>query len=224
MHYRKAIQFIDKGHAQTLVFLPGWALDTRIFDTIESPFNRLYLNDICSASLISDLKQAFHINAIKPAHFIGFSMGAFRCLDIFKQSPGLIRSVTLIGLNTGYKKTDIALIRRLLIENIQGYLRSFYQACFHEKSEFRSFYTRLGKEFCNTLELKTLLSELDYLDAASVRLEDLVQMPNLTLIHGKYDRIAPLKNMSLIYKACTSVQLPPTGHIEAITRIPDAIP
>jgi pimeloyl-ACP methyl ester carboxylesterase len=219
MSYRKAAHFIDRGHEHTTIFLPGWALDTRIFDSVYSPYNCLFFNDICSPTFIQDIDDACVKYNIKFAHFIGFSMGAFRCIDIFKHHPKYVASATLIGLNSAYEHADIARIRTALKDNKAGYLTSFYHACCHTKEEFRHVYKTLGKDLCETLDLESLLGGLDYLESCTLSYTDLCDIPNLLLIHGEYDDIAPLHRLTNIYSRFPSVVSPPTGHIGAIISL-----
>ena len=65
-------KYVNKGYRDSIVFIPGWASDYRIFSNLDLDFNYLLPVEFYPFSFEKDLKEALEKNSIKKNSRIGF--------------------------------------------------------------------------------------------------------------------------------------------------------
>lgn len=205
---------LETGSGTTIVYLHGWGMDSRIFESFETKCPVLSCEIGHPNTLVDDLADLVEKRQLGPLHLIGFSMGACLSVAFAKQYPHLVNSLTLIALGTRYDKPVIDDIRGHIKHNVSAYLRSFYKGCFTDPQAFRTFYSSVGKEMASSVSLEALDYGLNYLESVSISSSDLPETRPIHLFHGDKDIIAPAANIStLSLKQNSHVQiLPDCGH------------
>ncbi|RAP33798.1 hypothetical protein DID77_02490, partial [Candidatus Marinamargulisbacteria bacterium SCGC AG-439-L15] len=100
-----SIERINQGYEEDALFIPGWATDTRIFNTEKWPVNP-YLSPPCYQKTKSDLAE-FLKSRPKKIHLIGFSMGSFIASELALLYPNKIKKLHLISSRYQYPQKDI---------------------------------------------------------------------------------------------------------------------
>lgn len=197
---RSEFKFIDRRHKNTMLLVPGWATDYRVFGLLDVPFNYLVPEKFSPFNFEGPLLDALEDAAIKRISIFGWSMGAFVAADLAVRHGEKIDDITIVGARPKYDEGTIGNIRAYLKRNKKGYLYKFYSDCFSEteKELWSLFKTTLLKTYVKEMDSDTLMEGLDYLTAAEFKLDSLVDL-NLTFIHGSLDKIAPIGE-SLAFK------------------------
>jgi pimeloyl-ACP methyl ester carboxylesterase len=108
-----ALEYVEAGHGEPLVFVHGSASDYRTWRLQQDhlarrfrviTFSRRYHwpnepiqegADYAMAEHIADLRALLHALDAAPAHLVGHSYGAFVCLLLAQQDPHLVRTLVL---------------------------------------------------------------------------------------------------------------------------------
>ncbi len=190
-------EFRDRNRSETLVLLPGWATDCRIFDRLDLDCNtavplRWPLND-----LESSLLEWLDANGISRVSILGWSLGGFLAADFAGRNPARINRLILIGMRKSYPAGQIAFVRGMLKRNPRAYLSRFYADCFspQEREQYRAFKESLRDEYLSRFSLEDLVSSLDLLAVCELNPAGLSSLPNVCFIHGIRDGIAPVDEM-----------------------------
>lgn len=217
MSYDTTVEITHNGCEQWLVHVPGWALDGRIFSPVTRTYNVITFHRVNPFTFSDELMRIMKEQSIAQVMMMGFSMGAFLALDFHRAFPDKVNALVLIGLSTGYPAEGIADIRRYLSENPTGYIRSFYQACFSDKSAFKTFLRDLGSDTIRHQNLPHLLDGLDYLETVSLHASQLDTLPVRAYYHGREDRIAEWESLATQLPSSWPVTLwPQSGHLESL--------
>lgn len=184
-------EYMDRGHARTLVLVPGWGFDVRIFKSLDLNFNYLLVHRIDTERFNADLIRELGHTGIKKVSLFGWSMGGFLSLNFLKEYKGVVREVFLISMRKKFPREQIDSQRAMLIEDQRLYLTRFYRNCFMgHKHAFEWFKEHLLSSYMEIFDLASLLKGLDYLAEQELDTVLLNEYP-VWLIHGKRDRIAP---------------------------------
>ncbi|MFA5143217.1 MAG: alpha/beta hydrolase [Candidatus Omnitrophota bacterium] len=190
-------KLIHRGFEETILLLPGWAADHRIFGPLGLGFNyllptRLFMPDFENALLESLAKES-----LKTILILGSSMGGFLAADFAARHPECVKHLTLVGMRKRYDQDGIEKIKGYLTANRTGYLYKFYHACFSPgEGEYLAIFKKgLMKSYLKELSTDELLAGLDYLAGARLDLKAL-QNIKARFIHGGGDRIAPVEEMA----------------------------
>ena len=68
--------------------------------------------DLSSDGTVAGMAARARASAEEPLHLVGFSLGAIVALEIWRQDPGSVRTLTVIGLNPAADAPDRAETRR----------------------------------------------------------------------------------------------------------------
>jgi len=189
-------KYIERGKEKTIILVPGWATDYRIFDTLDLDFNYIIPVDFHPSSFEKALLVILKDTKLKKVSFLGWSLGGFLAADFASKHPEVTDELILIGIRRKYKKEEIEKARTLLERSKIGYLYKFYSACLPKGSESGIFDKSLFKSYQEELELDYLLESLDYLEKSEINPETLKRFKKIKIIHGEKDTIAPIREVA----------------------------
>jgi pimeloyl-ACP methyl ester carboxylesterase len=185
--------FPRRGFAETLLLLPGWATDHRIFRPLDLEFNYLSAVSLSPRDFQEGLLAALRRHRLDRIAVLGWSLGGYLGLEFARAHPQQVMEGALfaVGMRERYEAELIEATRERLARNKAAYLRRFYEACFSPgEREARDWFEReLRESYLDQMELEPLLAGLDYLASASLA------GAKARFIHGRQDRIAPVRQM-----------------------------
>ncbi|MBW2646651.1 MAG: alpha/beta hydrolase [Deltaproteobacteria bacterium] len=188
-------KYQNRGYERTLVLVPGWGFDARIFEPLDLDFNYLISQGIDIERFNEDLIHVLARYNIKEVSMLGWSMGGFLALNFLKEYGQAVREIFLVSMRKRFPKEQIDAQKAMLIEDRKLYLTQFYRNCFlGNKRAFKWFNERLFSSYVEIFDLESLLKGLDYL--AQQELEPaLPDKHAVRLVHGKKDGIAPYSEL-----------------------------
>ena len=208
----------DRGFRETLLLIPGWATDHRIFAPLDLEFNYLVPTSFSPRDFQARLLDALRRHRLGRVAVLGWSLGGYLGLEFAAGHPDRMieGAVFAVGMREQYGREAVEAVRERLARSRAAYLRRFYEACFsREETEARAWFEReLLASYLERMELSRLLEGLDYLAGASLSKESLGRI-KITFIHGREDRIAPVAPMLGIHErlpAANLVCLEAAGH------------
>lgn len=202
------LKFQDRGYRESLLLVPGWGFDARIFQPLDLPYNYVYF----TSPDMSLLKSALLELDCEPMPMLGWSQGGV-ALARFAQCHGeRIKRLILVGIRPVYPKTGLDEIRSFLLRSQATYMKRFYKACL-DQSQWTWFKQTLQADYLARFDLEDLIFGLDWLAHVCVDTDALKQVPDVVLIHGSADQVAPVAEARTLAQA-----LPEARYVE----IPDA--
>jgi len=216
-------KFIDRNHEESLILIPGWAFDYRIFDTLDLKYNYFIFNSNSMNDFESELKNIIEKNNLKKISLFGWSQGAFLACDFAGKNPGLIEEVILVGAKQKYEKEGLDNIKKYILKIKRAYLYKFYVECFcrNEKDYFKWFKKNLLKGYLANMDSEDLINTLDWISQKQIKPEYLNEIKKITFIHGEDDRIAPVNEMIVLkekIKQAKFIIFENTGHIPFLRK------
>lgn len=193
----KGFRVIDRGFRETLLLVPGWATDYRIFEPLDLDFNYLVPAEFSLPGFEEMLLESLKKESPEGVSILGWSMGGFLAAGFAAKYPQLVKSLTLAGMRRSYDREGIEKVKGYIISNKDGYLYKFYHQCFSpaEKKKRALFKKGLMKEYFKNFTTEELLSGLDYLGGAVLD-EKALNNVGARFIHGSDDAIAPVEGLS----------------------------
>jgi len=192
------------GSNDTIILIPGWATDFRIFKAVES-------------SKIFRQKPADKIS------LLGWSLGGFMAAEFASEHPDTIDELILVSIRIRYDPARLADIKRLLMKDKKAYLYKFYLESFSgaDKEGLAWFKKNLLKSYLQDMKTEDLMRGLDYLSQASIDPERLRRVERIRIFHGTKDTIAPLKEAEEIGSRLPQTKFIPiagAGHCPFLNR------
>lgn len=186
-------KLVNRGFKDTLLLVPGWATDHRIFGRLNLDFNYLMPVDIEPFDFNKGLIEKMVCEKIDNISILGWSLGAFLAAGFISAYPGKAAKIFFVGARRKYGKEELEIARVNIIKNRKAYLYKFYGDFFSntEDEARRWFKGFLLKSYLNDMSEEILLDGLDYLSVADMDGAGLEKMP-VKFIHGREDKIAPL--------------------------------
>lgn len=187
-------KFVDRGFKESILLIPGWATDERIFEKLDIPFNYLLSKDALPGKfeeLSNDLPEEMKKSGIS---VLGWSIGGFIAADLVSKYPSIFNEVILVSIRRRYDENGIEYIKNYLKRNTRAYLRRFYDSLFSktEKEHNEWFKEGLLKEYLGDPDSLHLFEGLNYLTNRELKVS-LLGGSNIIFVHGEDDRIAPLE-------------------------------
>jgi len=221
---KSGFNFRDRGFKHTLVLIPGWATDYRIFDGLKLDYNylletRLYPSDFNQA-LLNQLDQL----KIGKVSVFGFSLGGFLGSEFAAKFPERISELILLGMRKCYEPKILEDIKYEIQKNSRPWLYKFYANCFSQADTqgLRWFRKNLLKEYTHNLSLNELIWGLDYLSSHAITPGSLAKIKNIRIFHGSEDLIAPISE-ALEIKAdlpqAKFIYLAGAGHLSFLNPV-----
>jgi pimeloyl-ACP methyl ester carboxylesterase len=208
----------DSGVGQSLVIVPGWGFDGRVFAELDWPCEwRVADGD----SILNPTDRVEHVVGglqTERVSLLGWSMGGFAVCAFAGRHPELVDEVILVGMRRKYDKGELAEMRRNLEKNRAACLRQFYRRCFakEEMARYQWFKGTLLEHYLETLSAERLVRELDWLGQAEMRPEDLGGIETIRFVHGTSDAIAPIEEAMELVDSIPQGRLitfEQTGHL-----------
>ena len=209
-------KYLDRGQQKTIVLIPGWATDYRIFDSLNLKFNYLLPLDFSPPTFENNILNALREQGIGKVSLLGWSLGGFLAAEFATKYPDLVEELILVSIRKKYKQEEIAGIGELLKKSKKGYLYKFYGQCFFKQENLNWFKKNLFKAYCQRFDLDYLLKTLDYLEKAKINTQGLSGIERIKIIHGERDRIAPIDEAREVQENIAGSQfltIKDSGHI-----------
>lgn len=188
-----AYKYVERGYRDSIVLIPGWASDYRIFATLDLRFNYLIPVEFSPFTFEKNLIAFLKENKIEKISLFGHSMGGFVAKEFASKYKDFVSELILISIRKRYEASGLEKIRRHLKKNKRGYLYKFYSQCFSNKEDMSWFKKNLLETYCKQLDLDYLLKTLDYLEKSEIKVDTLSNIKKITIIHGRRDQIAPIQ-------------------------------
>jgi len=217
---RTRFSLVDRNCRTTVVLMPGWATDHRIFDPLDIPGNHLLPLEYSPFTFEKGLMEALAGNGIGKISLFGWSLGAFLAAEFAGRHPEMIDELFLISIRKRYRDTELKTVKAHIEKKKEGFLYKFYSQCFYDKNRFRSL-AGFFKEYSRELTLSDLLESLEYLANAEVNTALLKSIPNITILHGAYDTVAPIEEASGVAKEVPHARFIPVenaGHMPFLEK------
>jgi pimeloyl-ACP methyl ester carboxylesterase len=209
------------GAKDTMLLIPGWATDYRIFNALNINYNYLLPVEFSPSIFCEDLLAAMEANGIKKISVLGWSMGGFIACDILSKYRDRVNEVIFVGVRRRYEKANNEKIKILLIKDRKAFLYKFYNDCISVDSEaYKWFRAYLLKDYLESMKLDYLLDELDYLSEHQIEPKYLEGV-KVTFVHGRKDRIAPIEEAMVLKEALPQarfISIEDAGHIPFFTQ------
>ncbi len=215
-------KLFDRGRKETVLLIPGWAADYRIFDSLDLDANYLAPVIFSPFDFEKNFIEAMDRYGIDRISVIGWSMGGFIGSDLLSKCKDRITDITFVSVRKGYSKEEIEATKSYLNKNRTAFLYRFYNDCFsgEEREELSAFKTGLMKSYLNEMSMDTLLEGLRYLSKSRIRPQSLTGI-KVKFIHGSEDKIAPIKDVLELKDECPDIRLitvKGAGHIPFLKK------
>ncbi|MFC1676214.1 alpha/beta fold hydrolase [Planctomycetota bacterium] len=211
-------EYVEREQEQTLVFIPGWAFDCRIFAGLDLPYNYLFYNGQSIGNFEGQLQETIIARNIQNLSLFGWSQGAFAACNFASKNPDIVNEVILSGVKKKYEKEGLEKIKNYLSKNAHLYLSRFYKQCFckSEKEHYEWFRDVFLKDYMNQFSPKLLAENLDWMNKMSIEPKQLMNLKQITILHGETDAIAPVEEAIEIANSlpgCRFISFEQTGHL-----------
>lgn len=214
---KSEFKFLERGLKETLVLLPGWGTDYRIFKALDLNYNYLLATRVSPFNFLTALREQLEKERISRVSVFGFSLGGFLAAEFAAKYPAKISELILTGVRRCYEPKILAESKRELCKNRKAWLYKFYLNCFSrlDTESLSWFKKHLLKEYLENLDQKELIDGLDYLGSHWLQPETLTRIGKIRIFHGSEDRIASLKEALEIKSELPQakfISLPGLGH------------
>lgn len=211
-----SLKYIERGEKGTAVLIPGWASDYRIFASLDIKFNYLLPLGFSPLHFEKSLLRALRRYKIAKISLLGWSLGGFWAAEFAAKYTDLIDELILVSIRKRYRAPELARIESRLRKNKKQCLYEFYSRCFYSQDRLHWFRKNLLKSYCRELDLDYLSATLDYLKDRKINPQALRGIMKIKIIHGEFDRIAPLVEAIDIKNSLPRakfIRLRRTGHM-----------
>jgi Predicted hydrolases or acyltransferases (alpha/beta hydrolase superfamily) len=176
----------------SMVLLPGWATDGRIFEGVLPGVTAVTTGPLRPDRFTTRLASFLDRAARGPVTVVGWSLGGFLAAEFAREYPDRVRRVVLVGIRREYPEGDVAAVLRSLSADPAGCLSGFYAQCFYpsQMPAYRRFRAGLQAAYLREMDGVALREGLSYLASARLSGETLPVCP-VAIVHGEKDVIAP---------------------------------
>ncbi len=215
---RSKFKFLDRGFEETLVCLPGWAADERIFSRLSLNYNYLFATYFSPFEFTKQLYDYLYKLSAGKVSFLGYSLGGFLAADFAQSHPEMVNELILLSIRKSYDTKVIQAIKEKLVKNQRAFLYRFYLDCFSpaDREGLNWFKAHLLKDYLEVMRLEDLLTGLNYLEEARINPSLLTSIEKISIFHGEDDVIAPLEEARFLkteLKQAQFIPLPKLGHL-----------
>ena len=212
-----------RGFKKTIVLIPGWASDYRIFNTLDLNYNYLLPIEYYPFNFVKELRGALDRESIDKISLFGWSMGGFLASDFASQNPDRVDNLILLSVQEKFKPHLLQDIKLKLKKNKRAFLHKLYFNYFSpsNKEGLSWFKQRLLMRYIDELKLEDLLCGLDYLSKTQINPETLAGIKRIIIFHGENDKIAPLSGAQQLKAELPQAEficLSGTGHIPFLNQ------
>ena len=177
----------------SMVLLPGWATDGRVFDGIFPGVAAVTTGPLRPEGFSRRLAAFLDRTARGQVTVVGWSLGGFLAAEFAREYPDRVRRVVLVGIRREYPEGDVAGVLRSLSADPGSCLSGFYAQCFYpsQMPAYRRFRSGLQAAYLREMDGGALREGLSYLASARLCGETLPACP-VAIVHGEKDVVAPL--------------------------------
>ncbi|MBE0605191.1 MAG: alpha/beta hydrolase [Deltaproteobacteria bacterium] len=187
-------EFVVVGEGDpSVVLLPGWATDGRIFEGILPGVTAVTTGALRPEGFPRRLASFLDRSVRGPVTVVGWSLGGFLAAEFAREHRDRVRRVVLVGIRRAYPEGEVAAALRSLSTVPGGYLSGFYARCFYpsQMPAYRRFRSGLQPAYLREMDPGVLRDGLSYLANARLSGEALPACP-VAIVHGEDDVVAPL--------------------------------
>jgi pimeloyl-[acyl-carrier protein] methyl ester esterase len=184
---------VDGEGDPSMVLLPGWATDGRIFEGVLPGVTAVTTGPLRPEGFSRRLAAFLGRAARGPVTVVGWSLGGFLAAEFAREYPDRVRRVVLVGIRREYPEGDVAGVLRSLSSDPGACLTAFYAQCFFpsQMPAYRRFRAGLQAAYLRESDGGALREGLSYLAGARLSGETLPACP-VAIVHGEKDVVAPL--------------------------------
>jgi pimeloyl-ACP methyl ester carboxylesterase len=200
----------------SMVLLPGWATDGRIFEGVLPGVTAVRTGPLRPEGFSRRLAAFLDRTARGPVTVVGWSLGGFLAAEFAREHPDRVRRVVLVGIRREYPEGDVEAVLRSLSADPGGCLSGFYAQCFYPSQipAYRRFRSGLQAAYLREMDDGALREGLSYLAEARLSGGTLPACP-VAIVHGEKDVVAPFAEAERLAREggnATFHPLPGTSH------------
>lgn len=198
-----------RGFNDTIVLIPGWATDYRIFSRLDLNYNYIFPEKPDPLDFSDRLSSFLKRESVGRVSLLGWSLGGFLAVEFALKNAGRVDELILLGVRRSFDPAVLDEVRRKISENRRAYLFRFYLDCFSEgdKEGLAWFRRNLMKSYLAEMGPEYLMAGLDYFYKARIDSGSLAAVRRLRVFHGAEDRIAPFKEAADIENSLPGLKL-----------------
>jgi len=183
---------VGGGGDPSVVLLPGWATDGRIFDGVLPGVTAVTTGPLRPAGFSRRLAAFLDGVARGPVTVVDWSLGGFLAAEFAQEYPDRVRRAVLVGIRREYPEGDVEAVLRSLSADPGTCLLGFYAQCFFpsQMPAYRRFRGGLQAAYLREMDGVRLREGLSYLVGARLSGETLPACP-VAIVHGGKDVVAP---------------------------------
>lgn len=205
----------------SVVLLPGWATDGRVFEGILPGVTAVTTGQLRPEGFPRRLASFLDRSVRGPVMVVGWSLGGFLAAEFAREHRDRVRRVVLVGIRRGYPEGDVAGVLRSLLADPGSCLPAFYARCFYpsQMPAYRRFRSGLQPAYLREMDPGVLRDGLSYLADARLSGETLPDCP-VAIVHGEEDVVAPLAEAEGVAREsghATFHPLPGAAHAAFLT-------
>lgn len=193
----------ERGFKETLVLIPGWATDYRIFSSLELNYNYIFPDRLNPLDFGDKLLFLLDKGSMGKVSLFGWSLGGFLAVEFALKNAGRVDELILLGIRRSFDPLVLDKVRKKISEDRRAYLSKFYLDCF-SGGWFRE---DLLKDYLDEMSSDGLIAGLDYLSKAHIDSGSLASIKRLRVFHGTEDRITPFKEAEEIRNSLPGLKL-----------------
>jgi pimeloyl-ACP methyl ester carboxylesterase len=198
----------------SMVLLPGWATDGRIFEGVLPGVTAVTTGPLRPEGFPRRLGAFLDRTARGAVTIVGWSLGGFLAAEFAREYPDRVRRLVLVGIRREYPAADLSAVRASLLRDREACLSTFYAQCFipaqttakeglvprqagmprilsPRPPAYRRFRAGLQAAYLREMDGGALREGLSYLASARLSRETLPACP-VAIVHGEKDVVAPL--------------------------------
>lgn len=211
-------RFIQRGYKKSLVLIPGWATDYRIFSSLDLDYNYLLPIKTFSSVTAEGLLAALDKESIDRFSLFGWSMGGFQAIDFALRHTSRVEELILLSMREQYDRVILEEIALKIKSHKKAFLYRFYADCFFSSHNdgWDWFKNNLMQDYLDKIPERELLYGLSYLSQANIKPRQLSLIPKVRIFHGEQDKISPLEDVFKIKSLLPGMDfiiLKQAGHI-----------
>lgn len=210
-------KLVARGFGGTILLIPGWATDYRIFADLDLGFNYLLPLKLSPFDFEEGLQKAMEEYKLKKISVLGWSMGGFMASEFASRHPDSVDEIIFVSVRQMYDPAGIEDIKAYLRKNHRGFLYKFHEGCFSEfeRNRFEWFKKNLLKNYIDRISIDTLFEGLDYLSGRQFATGGFSGQ-KVKFIHGEEDSVAPISEALKLKEGLPRaefISLEKCGHI-----------
>ncbi len=188
--------YIYRGFKKALVVLPGWGFDYRIFPLDPLEYNLIVPAAPLYQDICQDLASFLENNKLCEVDILGWSLGGVSAYLFAKRYEELIKNLVLISSRDSYPKEQLSVLMEQIVEDKERTLKKFYLSSFYaQTADYRIFRRDHMQRLMDAWSKESLIKGLNFLLQFPMTPYSFTKL-NLLIVHGEYDKIAPVSSMA----------------------------